>query len=114
MFSTAMESPSSIALSKYSRARRKLGVTPSPSAYIPPSCPILRRGLLDPWQRLRVVYIHTLAIVVHEADLPLAHSVTPHATDLVHRHRSRVVDRHALAPDVDAANELGRFDVALV
>ena len=75
---------------------------------------ILRRGLLDPWQRLRVVHIHTAALVVHGADLMLAHSVTPLGTDLVRRHRSRVVDRHALAPVVDAANKLGCFNVALV
>ena len=75
---------------------------------------ILRRGLLDPWQRPRKVHIHTKAIAVHGADLPLAHSVTSLGTDLVRRHRSQVVDRHALAPDADAANEPGRFDVALV
>ena len=75
---------------------------------------ILRRGLLDPWQRLRVVHIHTDAIAVHVADLPLAASVTPLGTDLVRRHRPRVVDRHALAPVVDAANERGCVDVALV
>ena len=75
---------------------------------------ILRRGLLDPWQRLRVVHIHTVAVVVHAADLPLARSVTLLSTDLVRRHRSREVDRHALAPVVDAANERGCFDVALV
>ena len=74
----------------------------------------LRHGLLDPWQRLRVVHIHTEAIAVHVADLPLAHSVTPLGTDLARRHRSRVVDRHALAPEVDAANELGCPNVALV
>ena len=75
---------------------------------------ILRRGLLDPWQRLRIVHIHTVAEVVHDADLVLARSVTPLGTDLVRRHRSRAVDRHALAPVVDAANERGCFDVALV
>ena len=75
----------------------------------------LRRGLLDPWQRLRVVLIHTAAFAVHVADLVLAPSVTPLGTvDLVRRHRSRVVDRHALAPEVDGANERGRFDMALV
>ena len=75
---------------------------------------ILRRGLLDPSQRLRVVHIHTEAVVVHAADHPLAQSVTPLGSDFIRRHRSRVVDRHALAPVVDAASELGRFDVALV
>jgi len=39
MFSTATELPSSIALSEYSRARRQLGVTPSPLKYIIPSWP---------------------------------------------------------------------------
>ena len=75
---------------------------------------VLRRGLLDPWQRLRVVHIHTDAAAVHVADLPLARNVAPFGTDLVRRHRTRVVDRPALAPVVDAANEPGRFDVALV
>jgi len=75
---------------------------------------ILRRGLLDPWQRLRVVHIHTVAIVVHGADLVLAESVNPLSTDLVRRHRSREVDRHALPPEVDVANEHGCIDVALV
>ena len=74
----------------------------------------LRRGLLDPWQRLRVVHIHTAALAVHGANLPLAPNFTPLGTDLVRRHRSRVVDRHALAPEVDGANERGRFDMALV
>jgi hypothetical protein len=37
MFSTARESPSSIALSWYSRARRQLEVTPFPFWYIKPS-----------------------------------------------------------------------------
>ena len=75
---------------------------------------ILRRGLLDPWQRLRVVRIHTEAIVVHGAELPLAVSVTPLGSDLVRRHRSRLVDRHTLAPVVDAANEPDCLNVALV
>ena len=73
---------------------------------------ILSRGLLEPCPRLLVV--HIVAIVVHHADHILAISVTPLGTDLERRHRSRVIDRHALAPDVDAANEPGRFDVALV
>ena len=75
---------------------------------------ILSRGLLDPWPRLLVVHIDTLAIVVHHADQILAISVTPLDADLVRRHRSRVVDSHALAPEIDAANELGCFNVALV
>jgi hypothetical protein len=75
---------------------------------------ILRRGLLDPWQRLRVVHIHTKALVVHDADLPLAVSLTPLGSDHVRRHRSRLVDRHALAPEVDAANDIGCSNVALV
>ena len=75
---------------------------------------ILSRGLLDSWQRLRVVHIHTVAFEVHPADLPLAHTITPLGTDLIRRHRSRVVDRHALTPAVNAANEIGRFGVALV
>ena len=59
---------------------------------------ILSRGLLDPRQPLLVVHIDTVAVVVHEAELVLAESVTPLGTDLVRRHRSRVVDSHALAP----------------
>ena len=66
---------------------------------------ILRRGLLDPWQRLRVVHIHTEAIVEHGADLVLAKSVTILGTDLVRRHRTPVVDRRALAPEEDIAND---------
>ena len=38
---------------------------------------ILSRGLLDPWQRLCVIRIHTEASVVRVADLPLALSVPP-------------------------------------
>ena len=75
---------------------------------------ILRRGLLDPCPRLLVVHIHTVALVVHEADLLLARSITPLGTDLIRRHRSRVVDRHTQAPVVDATNELGCHKVALV
>ena len=74
---------------------------------------ILSRGLLEPRQRLLVVHIDTLAIVVHGADLILAHHVTPLATDLVRRHRPRVVDRHALAPEVGGADGQSGFDVAL-
>ena len=74
---------------------------------------ILRRGLLDPWQRLRVVYIDTFTIVVHETNLPLAQSVTPLGTDLERRHRSRAVDRHTLARVVDHTKVLGCLDVAL-
>ena len=37
MYSTALELPSSIALSLYSRPRRKLGVLPNPPQYIAPS-----------------------------------------------------------------------------
>ena len=37
MLFTDLELPSSIALSKYSRARRQLGVTPFPLKYIVPS-----------------------------------------------------------------------------
>ena len=60
---TASELPSSIALSKYSRVRRKLGVTPSPVKYILPTertdggGVVLRRGLLEPCPRLLEVYI---------------------------------------------------------
>ena len=66
---------------------------------------ILSRGLLDPCPCLLVGHSDAVALVVHQADLPLAQSsVTPLGTDLVRRHRSRVVDRHALAPVVDAAD----------
>ena len=75
---------------------------------------ILRRGLLDPWHRLRVVHIHTAAIVVHEADHMLAHSVTRLGTNLERRHRSQVVDRHAEAPVADHAKLHGCTNVALV
>ena len=37
---------------------------------------ILSRSLLDPWPCLLIVHGDTAAIVVHEADLPLAQSVT--------------------------------------
>ena len=79
MFFTAVGSPSSIALAQYSRARRQLGPTISvevhPTEHKEGVEIILRRGLLEPWQRLRVVHIHTEVIAVYGADLPLAHSV---------------------------------------
>ena len=75
---------------------------------------ILRRGLLEPCPRLLVVHIDTMAIVVHHADHILAHSVTPLGTDLERRHRLRVVDRHAVPPEVGHANERGCTKVALV
>ena len=75
---------------------------------------ILSYGLLEPCPRLLVVHIHTEALDVHAADLVLGRSFTPLGTDLVRRHRLRVVDRRALAPVVDAAKGLGRVDVALL
>ena len=67
---------------------------------------ILSRGLLDPWPCLLIVHGDTLAMAVHVADLKLAHSVTRLGSDLVRRHRPRVVDRHAFAPVVDVADGL--------
>jgi hypothetical protein len=75
---------------------------------------ILRRGLLEPWPRLRVVHIDTVAVVVHHAEHILAHRVTPLGSDLERRHHSRVVDRHAEAPVVPPANVPGCLNVALV
>ena len=75
---------------------------------------ILSRGLLEPWPCLLVVHSDTVAKVVHVTDLRLAFSVTPFGTDLVRRHRPRVVDRHAFAPEVDGADGLSCKDVALV
>ena len=74
---------------------------------------ILRCGLPKPWQRLLVVHLDAEAIVVHVADRVLAISVTPLRTDLVRRHRSRVVDRRTLPPEVDFTNDPGCFNVAL-
>ena len=74
---------------------------------------ILSRGLLDPRQRLLEVHVDTAAKVVHHADLVLEHRATPLGTDLGRRHRPRVVDRHALAPEVDEAEARSRFGVAL-
>ena len=42
--------------------------------------------------------------LVYIADLRLAQSVTSLATNLVRRHRPRVIDRHAVAPEVDGAD----------
>ena len=74
---------------------------------------ILSRGLLEPWPCLLKVHGDTVALEVHEAKLMLAHSVTRLGTDLVCRHRPRVVARHALAPVVDGADGRGCLDVAL-
>ena len=52
-------------------------------------------------------------MAVQHADLIVAKSVTPLGTDLVRRHRPRVVDRRALAEVVDATDKLSCFDVAL-
>ena len=115
---TASRSLSSIALSKLvlpcvAPAR---GRAPSVGVHSPELADsvglILSRGLLDPRQCLLVVHVHTLALAVHGADLPLARNFTP-LTDLVRRHRPRVVDRHALAPEVGGADTQSRFDVAL-
>ena len=75
---------------------------------------ILSRGLFEPHQRLRVVHIDTKAFVVHMTDLILAPGVTRLSTDLVCRHRPCVVDRYALAPVVDGADDRCCSDVALV
>ena len=74
---------------------------------------ILSRGLLPPCQCLLEVDGDILALVVHHADLILAQSVTRLGSDLVRRHRPRVVDRHAFAPVVDVADGLSGEDVAL-
>ena len=117
MFSTALAMPSSIALCQYSRARRKLGDALSGEVHRTELAEgvgiILRRGLLEPWQRLRVVHIHTEAVAVHRADLILAQSVIPLGSDLERRHRSWVVDRRSLARVVDHANVRGCINVAL-
>ena len=64
-------------------------------------------------RRLVPADIDTKALVVHEADLVLVRIVTPLSADLVRHHRSRVVDRHALAPVEDAADEVRCEDVSL-
>ena len=116
---TDFEAPSPIALSHVvlSCAAPARGHALSVGVYRPKLADggglILRRGLLDPRQRLLGVHIDTLSLAVHGAALPLAQSVTPLATDLVRRHRSPVVDRHALAPEVGGADTQSRFDVAL-
>ena len=75
---------------------------------------ILSRGLLEPWPCLLIVHGDTVAsIEVYEADLILAQSVTRLGSDLVRRHRPRVVDRHAFAPVVHVADGLSCEDVAL-
>ena len=73
----------------------------------------LGRGPLDPWQCLLVVHSDAAALAVHHADLILAQSVTPLATDLIRRHRPRVIPRHALAPEVDASQMRSGLDVTL-
>ena len=74
---------------------------------------ILSRGLLEPWPCLLEVHGDTLAKVVHAAHLMLAQSVTRLGSDLVRRHRPRVVDCHAFAPEVDVADGRSGEDVAL-
>ena len=75
--------------------------------------PALSRGPLEPRPCLLEVHSDTAAVVVHRADLPLAQSITPLRTDLVRRHRSRVVDRDPFAPVVDGADGPSCFEVAL-
>ena len=74
---------------------------------------ILSRGLLEPWPSLLIVHGDTFALEVHDADLKLARSVTRLGSDLVRRHRPRVVDRHAFAPVVRVADGRSCEDVAL-
>ena len=75
---------------------------------------LLSRGLLVPHQRLLVVRrVDPKPEVVHVAEVILAAGVAPLGADLVRRHRPPVVDRHALAPVVDATDELSSLDVAL-
>ena len=74
---------------------------------------ILSRGLLEPRLRLLVVHGDALAVAVHAAELVLAAGVAPLGADHVRCHRPRVVDRHALAPEEDAADESRSEDVSL-
>ena len=74
---------------------------------------ILSRGLLEPWPCLLEVHSHTVALVVHHADLMLALSVTPLRSHLVRRHRPRVIDRHAFAPEEEVGDGRSCSDVAL-
>ena len=74
---------------------------------------ILSRGPLEPYPCLLAVHSDAAALAVHEPDLILAQSVTRLATHLVRRHRPRVIDRHALAPVVDASQMRSGLEVAL-
>ena len=74
---------------------------------------MLSRGFLAPWPCLLVVHGDTPAVAVHGADLMLGRSPACLASDLARRHRPRVVDRHAFAPDVHVADGLSCEDVAL-
>ena len=74
---------------------------------------ILSRGLLEPRLRLLVVLGDALAVVVHVAERVLAEGVAPLGADHVRCHRPRVVDRHAVAPEEDAADECRCEDVSL-
>ena len=75
---------------------------------------ILSRGLLVPHQRLLVVRrVDSSPVLVHVAEHVLAVGVAPLGADLERRHRPLVVDRHALAPEVDATDALSSLDVAL-
>ena len=72
------------------------------------------RGLLEPWPCLLEVHGDTAPpLEVYGADLALAQSLTRLGSDLVRRHRPRMVDRHAFAPVVRVADGLSCEDVAL-
>ena len=74
---------------------------------------ILSRGFLVPCPCQLVVHVDTEALVVHAAELMLARSMTRLGTDLVRRHRPRVVDRHAFSGETDIGDGLSCFGVAL-
>ena len=76
---------------------------------------VLRHGLLVPHQRPLVVQWFDAVDFMreHPAELILAVGVTPLGADLVRRQRPLVVNRHALAPVVDATDGRSSPDVAL-
>ena len=76
---------------------------------------VLSCGLPVPHQRLLVVQrVDSVALHrEHVAELILADGIAPLSADLVRRQRPRIVDRRALAPDVDATDEPSSLDVAL-
>ena len=73
----------------------------------------LSRGLLEPWLRLLIVHGDAEAIVVHHADLVLAHNMARLGSDLVRRHCQLVVDRLAVAVHEDASDGVSGSRVTL-